>query len=88
MAKRKIWSADVRVVATVYVIARNEREARKLIRAKLADGIEAGESEDISGAMYDSPDLPDISYSPAMTPDTRQRISVNFVAENDPEGEE
>ena len=81
MSKGKVYSADLRVYATVYVRASSEREARKMIRQKLGDSLEAGGSDDICGLPYAHPELPDVSFSPMMTIVPRQRFTVDVADE-------
>lgn len=89
MAKRKVYSADVKVWATLYVIAGSAREARRLMREQFGDSIEAGESGDFSGSEFDSPKLPDISFSTSMTVDAKGRLhGFSLADECDVEDEE
>jgi hypothetical protein len=75
-----VWSLDLRVCATAYIVADTAEEAREKLKAHFAThegerleilGLEVGEGcaqdFEISGAAYDDDDLPEISLSPAMT---------------------
>lgn len=85
MTTRRIYSADVRVWATLYVIAKNEKEARRMMREQLGCFIEAGRTDDFDGRAFDDPDLPDVHFSPSMTVEPRQRLNVSLAEECDVE---
>lgn len=73
-----VYSADVRIWATAYVVADSEKEARALIRARLGDCIEV-EGEDFSGVQLDALPEGEVLFSPTMTVDKRQRPTVEFA---------
>lgn len=69
----KLYSGDITITATAYVIATNEEEARQKIEALRNTGIEfssrrqeIGDNLCITGESY-SADMPEVSLSPAMT---------------------
>lgn len=63
-----IYSVDVQVCATAYVLANSEEEALGLIQRLRNQTLELEEDGDlISGAPFDDPNFPDLSLSPAMT---------------------
>lgn len=62
----KVYSIDLVVAATAYIKAENEEEAIAKIR-EFADGELMVEGTMISDAQFRSPNLPDVSLSPAMT---------------------
>lgn len=67
---QRVYSVDVRIVGTVYVKANSRNQAIGKVRGFKLSGIEVSDGQGdipISGAMFDSPELPDISLSPAMT---------------------
>ena len=66
MPKRKVYSADVKVWATLYVVASSAKEARRMMREQIG-GYLGAEGEQFFGDGFDSPDMPDVSFSPAMT---------------------
>jgi len=72
-----IYRTDIWIAATVYVRASNAEEAAKIANGIDFDGIELQEQElfgddlSISGARFDSEDMPDLSLSPVMTIYTR-----------------
>lgn len=73
MATRKVYSADVKVWATLYVVASSAKEARRMMRERLGDDIQA-EGDDTFGGEFSDPDMPDVSLSPAMTIDAKGRL--------------
>lgn len=65
-----LYSFDIRLVATVYVKAKNRNEALRKARALHLGSIEIGSAVGdvpISELKFDDPNLPEISLSPAMT---------------------
>lgn len=74
----KVFRTDIWIAATVYVKADDEEAAAKIVNRLDFDGIELQEQElygedfAISGARFDSDELPDVSLSPAMTIYTRK----------------
>ena len=79
---RQIFSSDVRLWATIYVVADSKDEAKRLIAERISDGaVDVGESEDISGKRFESSVFPRISFSPAMTCDTKQEVTVDQIQE-------
>lgn len=73
----KVFSIDVTIVATAYIRASSQEEAERLLQDRLltpgsgelptSDGSNSANSIVVSGAFYDSPYLPQISISPAIT---------------------
>ena len=77
---RQIYSSDVHLWATMYVVANTKEEAQQLIAQRIADGaVDAGESADISGKNFASSEFPRVSFSPAMTIDAKQTISLDKI---------
>lgn len=68
---RNLYSIEVRVYATVYVVAEDEDDAFAKVATLYGDSVELAEDLHaelpIYGGDFDSPDLPEISLSPAMT---------------------
>lgn len=65
-----LYRVEMRVYATAYIKAKSAKEAQRIARGlkdKFLEVEDAGGDIDISGADYYDPDLPDISFSPAMT---------------------
>jgi hypothetical protein len=62
-----LYSIDIKVVATAYVKANSEEEAREKAKGLHMDGLEVSGDPLISERRYDDPELPEISLSPAMT---------------------
>ncbi len=68
-----IFSVEIRVAATVYVVAETEEEAINTVKefdqtgGELPTGIEFIDGLPVSGARYNDPGFPDISISPAVT---------------------
>lgn len=86
----KLYSEEVTIVATVYVLANSEQEARaKLVG--LTDGTTAIEFSDrrqqvaddiyVTGETY-APDMPDISFSPVMTLKETTRLPCPWLVED------
>ncbi len=84
-----IFQADVMICTTVYVRARNAKEAHKKIMFRHETGIDfrdqvlAGDVE-VSGMALDAPDFPEICLSPHMTflvqsKDGQMRTPADFV---------
>lgn len=70
-----LYAIDVPIIATLYVKAENAEEAKRLAVAACLDaGMEmsdrSGGDIEIFGGSFDSEDLPDVSFSPAMTVET------------------
>lgn len=67
----KLYSVDIPITATAYIKANSAEEALKRASSLALLGIEFPEDLErevpISGRMYDDPNLPEISLSPAMT---------------------
>jgi hypothetical protein len=71
-----IYSIDVKIYATAYIRADSEKEATEIAQSLSQTALELPDCEDISngdepiaitGTTLDGPNLPDISFSPAMT---------------------
>lgn len=60
--RNRVFRIEVTLAATCYVHARNATEARKLAAEYVG-----GDAPEVDGSQFDSPDLPTISLSPAMT---------------------
>ncbi|MGH6805446.1 MAG: hypothetical protein ACREEJ_01110 [Ensifer adhaerens] len=79
---RQIYSSDVRLWATIYVVADSKEEAQRLIAERVADGaVDVGESEDVSGKRFESSEFPQVSFAPAMSCDSNQEISLEKIEE-------
>lgn len=62
-----IYSIDLKVAATAYVRADSQADAIQALKDEIGlNGCDYADIE-ISGVALDSPELPDISLSPAMT---------------------
>lgn len=65
----KLYSINVRLWATAYIVADSEREARKIIRGMAQTSIEVPECREcdipITGEQFNR-DMPEVSLSPAM----------------------
>lgn len=63
-----LFSRDIMVAATVYIVAESEEEAQAKFDALKDTGLEISEDEDdlIYGGQYHA-GMPDVSLSPAMT---------------------
>lgn len=89
-----IYSITLLVAATAYIRADTEAEAIEIARGMEQDGLEvrdAGGDIEISGLQYDDPDLPDVSFSPAMTVqklDDEAIASIECVHEIEDEDED
>lgn len=62
----KIYSIDVKLAATAYVRAKDEKEARRMVK-NFATNVFEFRGEGISSLEFDDRRLPDVSLSPAMT---------------------
>ncbi len=68
-----VYRADVHICGTAYIRAANKREAQRLLRRLKMTALHVENAKDepsevsISGLTFDSPSLPQISLSPAMT---------------------
>ena len=62
----KLYQADIRLCATVYIKASNKTEARKMAR-EFANNVFEFSGDHVSDRQLDDPDLPKISLSPTMT---------------------
>lgn len=66
-----VYSIDVRFYATAYIRADSEAQALEIAKGLKDESLEveaSGNSDiEVSGADFDSPELPDVSISPAMT---------------------
>jgi hypothetical protein len=65
-----LYSIDVQLWATAYIKADSAEEAEQIARGLKGSALELEEQDGevpISGAMYDDPELPDVSLSPAMS---------------------
>lgn len=85
MTERRIYSCDVKVWATAYIVADSLAEARRIADELRGDGIDAEDRGQVSGDSFDHPDLPDVTYSPAMTVEHkgrwRGRVYLNEVVD-------
>lgn len=88
---KKLYSTDIVVYATAYILAGDQAEAREI-----AQGLANGSLEFVSGRQYlgddiwmtgesFNPDMPAVSLSPAMTiaPLDEQSISIDLAEEFD-----
>jgi hypothetical protein len=64
-----VYRVDVMICATAYIKADSEQEARKKLAAidGTTDATHPDSELPISGEQFDSPDLPEVSISPALT---------------------
>jgi hypothetical protein len=65
-----VYSAELRLYATVCIRAKNRREAREKAAALKGDPLELNEQDGelpICGKCFSDPGLPDVSLSPVMT---------------------
>lgn len=65
-----VYSIDVMICATAYIKAETEAEAQAIALGLKDSALELYEQEGevpISGKDLDNPDLPDVSFSPAMS---------------------
>lgn len=67
MTTRRIYSVDVPVYATAYIIADSLEDAQKIARGLAGTGIDCEDREQVNGLMFDDPDLAEVTFSPAMT---------------------
>lgn len=67
MALRKIYSLDVPVYATAYIIADSLEEAQRIAANLAGCTIDCEDREEVSGRDFNDPELADITFSPAMT---------------------
>jgi hypothetical protein len=77
-----IYSTNITIVATVFVRAEDEKQAKELIRLldgehlAFADSQDVGLDTEIEISAAQMEDLPDVSLSPAMT----IRVTENQIA--------
>jgi hypothetical protein len=89
----KVFSADIMVCMTVYVVAETEEDACKQVQAFHGEGGEMRTGDEfisglpVSEARYSDPDFPDISISPAVTV-YAEDLTAYFVEEIEEEAEE
>lgn len=91
----KVFSGEILIAATVYVVAETEEEARKEIEGLQGSGIEfsdrrqmIGEDLWMTGESFNA-DMPALSLSPAMTiQESADPVSVWLADELDEEEEE
>lgn len=81
----RLYSIDVKVYATAYIKADNEKAALEIARYLKNDTFECGNPLDsevpVVGLDFDDPDLPEVSLSPVMTihgPDEGDTPSLAF----------
>jgi hypothetical protein len=91
-----IYSTDIAIYATVYVRAKDEIDAKTLIRSLDGEFLTMPQAEvgmdiemEISAAMI-GPDLPDMSLSPAMTIHVEENdiASIQLADEGEDDEEE
>lgn len=83
MAKtRRIFSADVVINGTIYAIAKDEQEAQAMMAKFLGTEIEA-KGGSFNGDPFTDPELPTVHFSPAMTVEPKQSLSVSLAEEVD-----
>lgn len=81
-----IYSVEIMIAATVYVVAKDEADAVQQVQAfhmddgEMRSGDELIEGLPVSGARYDDPDFPPISISPAVTVHAED-LTAYFVEE-------
>lgn len=89
----KVFSTDLRIYATVYIVAETEEEATKIAAGLAGDTIEMPECEyadlPVWGGTFHA-DMPDVSLSPAMTiaPADEQEINIDEGDELEPSDED
>lgn len=90
----KLYSTELRVYVTAYIVADSEEEAEATARNMAGIGLElptgyAGDGIEVYGRSY-HPDMPRDSLSPAVTiaPFEEQNISLDLVEDFGDEGEE
>jgi hypothetical protein len=84
-----VYSIDVRIVATAYIKAESEAEAKQIAAAQLAgsqlclpDRVSQPEGcVEIFGLEYSHPDMPAVSLSPAMSVDGPADAEPELVEE-------
>lgn len=74
----QVYSADLELTATIYVVANGPEDAKRLIQARIADG-SIDTDTDVCGLDFDHPQLPKVSFSPAMTLTSKQEFGVEYV---------
>jgi hypothetical protein len=65
-----VYSIEMKLCATLYVVATTPAEARakaKTVVGLSPDVLDSGGDVPLSDLTYTDPDLPEISFSPAMT---------------------
>lgn len=86
-----VYSMEMWLAATIYVKAKNARQAKKLAKAWAEDTYEFSADEvQISDKSFSNPDLPEVSLSPAMTGwgfVGGKRATPALAEENVPDGE-
>ena len=88
MTTRRIYSSDIKVFATLYVVADSEKEARRKMKKWLGSTLEVGTNENVCGMMFSNPELPDEHVSPTMTIADRQRLHIELAEECEVDDEE
>jgi hypothetical protein len=90
---KSIYSVEITIAATVYVVAASEAEAVEQVKAFHMDGGELRTGDEfidglpVSGVSFDHPDFPDISMSPAITV-YAEATRADLEDELDDDGEE
>lgn len=84
----KLYQIEVTLAATLYVKADSEQAALEIANATAPNAHieveDAGSEVPISGAMFDDPELPEISLSPAMTlSKVHQHVELTEGADED-----
>lgn len=73
MAEKAIYSVNVMICATIYVVAESEDDATQQVQAFHMDGGTLSNDDEIidgvpvSGMEFNNPNFPEISMSPAVT---------------------
>lgn len=81
-----IYSVEIMIAATVYVVAKDEADAVQQVQAFHMDGGEMRTGDEfieglpVSGARFGGPDFPTISISPAVTVHA-ENLKAFFVEE-------
>lgn len=86
-----LYSIEMKLCATAYIKANTPAEALAKAQAlkDLSPILEAGEGDvEISGRQFDDPELPGVSFSPAMNIHGPFDDHVELAAEDIPEPEE
>ena len=89
----KVFSTDLRLYATVYIVADSEEEAAKIAASLAGDTLEMPEDRyadlPIYGGSFHA-DMPEVSLSPAMTiaPAEEQEIIIDEGDELEPSDED